>query len=138
MVDGRAGDRQLLARQIVLAASRRNCILPLQAVSEFYAAVSRKRIVPAELAAARANDWLTAFRCVPATAEAVRAALTLASSGRASYWDALLLTTAARADCRVILTEDMQDGAIITGVQIHNPFTNGAELTEFTRQLLDL
>jgi predicted nucleic acid-binding protein len=127
-----------VARQIMLAAARGDCCLTLQAVAEFYAAVSRKRIVRDELAAERAADWLTAFRCVAVSERAVRAALPLAVAGRASYWDALLVTTAAEAGCRVILTEDMADGAMLGGVQIHNPFTADGQLTDLTRQLLEV
>jgi len=138
VVDGRAGAKHEVARRIIPAAARRDCWLTLQAVSEFYAAVSRKRIVPDALAAERAVDWLTAFRCVPVSEQAIRTALPLAVAGRASYWDALLVATAAEAGCAVVLTEDMADGAILGGVRIHNPFTAAGELTDLTRQLLDI
>jgi predicted nucleic acid-binding protein len=122
----------------VLAAARLDCVLTLQAISEFYAAVSRKRIVPDALAAERASDWLTAYRCIAVTGSAIRAALPLAVAGHASYWDALLVATAAEAGCSVVLTEDMADGSTLNGVLVHNPFAAGGELTDLTRQLLDL
>jgi predicted nucleic acid-binding protein len=134
-VDGSAGLRREAARQIVLAAARLDCWLTFQAISEFYAAVSRKRIVPDALAAELAADWLTAFRCVPVSEPAVRAALSNAAAGRASYWDALLVATAAEAGCTLVLTEDMANGAVLGGVQIHNPFAEDG-LTELTRELL--
>ena len=121
-VDNTAGGRHEVAVQIVLRAVRLDCWLTLQAISEFYAAVSRKRIISIELAAARANDWLTAFRCTAASASAVRVALADAVAGRASYWDALLVATAAEAGCGLILTEDLADGGKLGGVEIHNPF----------------
>jgi predicted nucleic acid-binding protein len=136
-VDGASPVRQEAARRIVLAAAGLDCWLTFQAISEFYAAVSRKRIVPAALAAERANDWLTAFRCVAASERSVRAALPLAVAGRASYWDALLVATAAEAGCTLVLTEDMADGAILDGVQIHNPFVVDGP-TELTHQLLGI
>jgi predicted nucleic acid-binding protein len=137
-VDNRARVKHDVARRIILAAARCDCYLTLQAVSEFYVAVSRKRIVPDALAAERAADWLTAFRCVAVSEQAIRAALPLAVAGRASYWEALLVTTAAEAGCGAVLTEDMADGAALCGVRIHNPFSGNGELTDLTRQLLDL
>jgi predicted nucleic acid-binding protein len=122
----------------VLAAARLDCWLTLQAISEFYSAVSRKRIVPPPVAAGRANDWLTVFRCVSASAEAIRKALPMAVAGRASYWDALLIAAAAEAGCTVLLTEDMADGTRFDGMRIHNPFATGGGLTDFARQLLDI
>ncbi len=49
-------------------------------------------------------------------------ALRAAAEGRACYWDALLVATAAEAGCAAILTEDMADGATLFGVRIVNPF----------------
>jgi predicted nucleic acid-binding protein len=137
-VDGNAGARHQLAMQIVVAAARRDCWLTLQAISEFYAAATRKRIIPPALAAARANDWLTAFPHTALSAGAVRTALGDAGAGRASYWDGLLVATAAEAGCRLILTEDLADGSRLGAVEIHNPFEAGGGLTARTRRLLDL
>jgi hypothetical protein len=68
----------------------------------------------------------------------VRTALTDAAVGRASYWDALLVATAGEAGCRVILTEDLADGADLSGVRIRNPFSPSGGLTEHARGLLGL
>jgi len=136
-VDSAAGVRHDLAGRIVLRAARHDCLLALQAVSEFYAVVTRKRIMPRDIAAARANDWLVAFPCAVASAGAVRAALADSVAGRASYWDALLVATAAEAGCTLILSEDMADGSTLGGVEIHNPFTRTGQLTARTRRLLD-
>jgi predicted nucleic acid-binding protein len=61
--------------------------------------------------------------------------LASASAGRASYWDALLVATAAGAGCTTILTEDMSDGTVLHGVRILNPFA-GDGLTEAAEALL--
>jgi predicted nucleic acid-binding protein len=137
-VDSASGTKHEAARQIVLAAARFDCWLTFQAVSEFYVAVARKRIVPAAQASERAADWLTAFRCVAISEQAIRHALPNAVAGRASYWDALLVATAAEAGCTLVLTEDMAHGAFLGGVQIHNPFAGENGLTDLTRQLLEL
>ena len=65
----------------------------------------------------------------------MRTALVLAGAGRASYWDALLIATAAEAGCKSILTEDLADGAALHGVRIINPF-GGPQLTSNARALL--
>jgi predicted nucleic acid-binding protein len=46
-------------------------------------------------------------------------------AGRTSYWDGLLIATAAEAGCSSILTEDLADGTILSGVKVINPFTSG-------------
>ena len=121
-VDAAAGPRHEIAREVVELAAGRDCWLTLQAVSEFYSAATRKERMPAADAAAQGGDWLDLFPTLPASASAVRAALAAAASRRLSYWDALLLATAAEGGCAAVLTEDMADGAVLEGVQVVNPF----------------
>ncbi len=73
-----------------------------------------------------AEAMLDLFQMVTASASAVRTALRVASAGRASYWDALLLATAAEAGCTAILTEDLADGTALAGIRIINPFGGDA------------
>ena len=121
-LDRRAGERHALASRIIQHAVLADCRLTLQAVSEFFAAVTRKRLISPAEAVAQAQDWLELFRTVAASASAVGSALTTAASGRASYWDALLVATAAEAGCSTILTEDLADGTLLLGVTALNPF----------------
>jgi predicted nucleic acid-binding protein len=137
-IDSAAGIRHQLSCEIVQHAVRLDCWLTVQAVSEFYAAVSRKRIVPPADAAAQAIDWLELFPCAAASSSAVRTALADAAAGRASYWDALLLASAGEAGCVAVLTEDLADGAELGGVRIHNPFAAGGRLTDPACRLLGL
>ena len=137
-IDNAAGARHDAAGQIIQHAVRVDCWLTLQAVSEFYAVVTRKGIVQPADAAAQAADWLDLFPCAAASEAAVRSALADAAAGRASYWDALLLATAGEAGCRIILTEDLADGADLAGVRIRNPFSPTGGLTEQARVLLGL
>jgi predicted nucleic acid-binding protein len=137
-IDCAAGDRHHLAVEIVEHAVRLDCWLMLQAISEFYAVVIRKGVVSPRDAAAQAADWLDLFPCATASEAAVRTALADAAGGRASYWDALLLATAAEAGCVAILTEDLADGEELGGIRIHNPFAAAGGLTDETRAMLRL
>lgn len=137
-VDNAGGARHDLAREIVDRAVESECWLTLQALGEFYVAVTRKGITPPAEAAAQAADWLELFPTVAASAAGIRVALAAAAAGHASYWDALLVATAAEAGCAIVLTEDMSDGSVVGGLRIHNPFAGLSELTGLTRRLLGL
>ncbi len=137
-VDRRFAEKRRLASEIIDRSIDVDCQLTLQALSEFYAAVSRKGILQAAQAAEQVIDWLTTFSCGAASESAIRTALTSVTAGRASYWDALLVATAAEAGCSLILTEDMAGGTTLGGVEIHNPFAPTGGLTDRTRELLDL
>jgi predicted nucleic acid-binding protein len=121
-LSGSPDHRQERAQRIIDHARRCDCWLTLQSVSEFYAAVTRKRLVSRSQAAAQANDWLDLFSTVAPSANVVRSALAVSITERASYWDALLVATAAEAGCTAILTEDMADGTALCGVRVLNPF----------------
>jgi predicted nucleic acid-binding protein len=123
-LDSSAGPRHVIAKDIVTRASTGPCILTLQAVSEFYAVTTRKRVMRPEEAGGLASAFLDLFRTVTTSVTAVKAALTEAASGRASYWDALLMATCADAGCAAILTEDLTDGGTLLGVRIINPFAD--------------
>ncbi len=97
----------------------------MQAVSEFYAAATRKGIVPRQHAATMSPAWLAMFSIVCASAASAASAFEHVLAGRTSYWDGLLIATAAEAGCSLILTEDMTDGMVLSGVRVINPFANG-------------
>jgi hypothetical protein len=69
-------------------------------------------------------------------ASAVGSALT-AAAGKSPHRDALLVVTATEAGCTAILTEDLTDGTVLSGVRIINPFA-GATLFRRGRGVADL
>ncbi len=67
-LDRQAGDKHGVAGRIIDLAVRADCCLTLQSISEFYAAVTRKRLVPMAGARDQALDWLDMFPTVSASA----------------------------------------------------------------------
>jgi predicted nucleic acid-binding protein len=124
--DRRAGARHERALAILDRAPRRDCILTLQALAEFFHATTRKGMVPKADAAAQVRDWSVEFPVAAADVDALRAALGLAMDGRFGFWDALLLATAERHGCAVMLSEDMQDGMRLNRLIVCNPFAGDA------------
>lgn len=133
--DRAAGERHDRALEILDRAVRRDCALTLQALAEFFHVTTRKRLVARAEAAAQLRDWATEFPIVAAEPGALLAALEFAIDRRFSWWDALLLATADRHGCEIVLSEDMQDGARVGGVTILDPFV-GEELPARVAELL--
>lgn len=133
--DVAAGERHKRAVQILDRAVRRDCLLTLQALAEFFHATTRKRMVARIDAAAQLRDWATAFPIVSADPEALWMALEFAADERLSLWDALLVATADRHACEIVLSEDMQDGARFGGVTILDPFVGEALPARVTKLL---
>ena len=49
-------------------------------------------------------------------------ALSIGSESGFSFYDSLIVAAAVEAECNVLLTEDLQHGRKIRGVEIRNPF----------------
>ena len=122
-VDRDAGDRRELALEIVDQAARGDCVLTLQALAEFFHATTRKRLLPAAQARALIGDWRSLFTIAVADANALSDAMDAVSEHRVSFWDAMLWATARRAGCSALVSEDLQDGRRLGGVEIVNPFS---------------
>jgi predicted nucleic acid-binding protein len=64
----------------------------------------------------------SALARVPVDLDLVYSAIELRGSKSVSYWDALIIAAATRADCSQLITEDLNAGEVIAGVEIVNPF----------------
>lgn len=133
-----AGDpRQEAALELLRLATGGRCVLTLQAFGEFFFAATRKRFATRPAAAAQVRRWLTLFPS-PAAASptAVVAAMDAAAEGRFSYWDALLLATAAEAGCTAAISEDMADGAALGTIRVVPAFTGDGGVNPAARAVL--
>ena len=68
--------------------------------------------------------WRDAFPVVGTSAEVMLSAADLASDHRFGIWDAVILSAASEASCRLLLSEDLQAGFTWGGVTVANPFAS--------------
>ncbi len=95
-------------------------VISVQVVSEFHEAMRRLLGATPELAVA--TGALLDLQPEPITADTIQGALDLFKSHSLSWWDSVILSSARKAGCHTIYSEDMQSGALIGGVKIVNPF----------------
>jgi predicted nucleic acid-binding protein len=98
-----------------------------QVLSEYYVNLTRK--LDPGLPAEDAWDDVTALMAW--NPRAVDRALlqrgrAIESRYRLSWWDSLVVAAAQLEECAVLLTEDLQDGAVFDGVTVRSPFTLSA------------
>ena len=96
--------------------------LPVQTLGELFHVLVRKAGRPPADARAAILSWRNAFALIETSAEIMLAASDLAVNNQFGIWDAVIVCASAEADCRILLSEDMQDGFIWKGVTIINPF----------------
>ena len=126
-VDRDSGERHEPARSLLGRAARRDCVLTVQALAEFFHATTRKNLLSLERAGVFVRNWLEVFQVASAGTVALVDAMDAVREHRLSFWDAMLWATARQSGCSAILSEDMQDGRRLSGVEFINPFTADAE-----------
>ncbi len=102
--------------------SRRNGVLSLQVLQEFYVNVTRKIPSPLSKGAARpVVESYTAW-CIETTPVEIARAFRLQDECRIGFWDALIVASAIKCGAARILSEDLNSRQMIAGIQIENPF----------------
>lgn len=123
--DASAGAKQTSARQLLerLWNTGTGC-LSVQVLQEFFVIVTRKVAEPLSVdeATERIREF-AAWKVFAATANDILASIALQKQARLNFWDAMVIQAAAELGCVVLWTEDMNDGQLVRGVRIHNPFS---------------
>lgn len=116
--------RQISADLLRRTISSRILTLSPQSLNEAYRVLTqRRKIMP--VAEARAYLGGLAPWCIaPLDAETTIRAWAVQDEIGASWWDSLMLAAALRAECKLFVSEDMQDGQDVSGMRIVNPFTD--------------
>jgi predicted nucleic acid-binding protein len=96
-------------------------VLSTQVLQEYTNVALRKLRLPPTLIRERLAFYRR-FDVVPASADLITGALDLHVLHSLSFYDALIVQAAAVSGCQRLLSEDMQDGVVLAGVQIENPF----------------
>ncbi len=96
-----------------------------QILQEFYVAATRKlNIEPL-----KAKGIIYSFRHMETTMvdpEDINRAIDGNILWQVSFWDALVIVTAQKLNCKTLLTEDLNDGQMFDSVRVVNPFREHA------------
>jgi predicted nucleic acid-binding protein len=114
--------RARVAREVVGRIPVDDIVVPVQALGEVFNVLTRKGGLSAEHARAAVLNMSDSFELAGTTAEVVFQAIDLAADHHLSIWDAIILCAASSAGCRLLLSEDLQDGFTWAGVTVVNPF----------------
>jgi predicted nucleic acid-binding protein len=122
--DPSAGDRHTKAKELMERLwSSGVGALSVQVLQELYVVLTRK--VPSPLSPQRAitlidelSTWTTH---VPTAADVIQAAR-LATRYRISFWDALIVHSAASTGATILWSEDLGNRSRLGSVEVRNPF----------------
>ncbi len=122
-----APEKHQIASSLLEAATQKDCLLTLQAIGEFFNATRRKGLASMDEVITITRVWQQIFTVVPADQDTFNEAVEYVRDHNISFWDAMLWANAKQAGCAYVLSEDMQHGRRLGGVEIINPFAKDAK-----------
>ena|SRR5277367_6358525 len=123
--DGRSQAKQKRAADLIDSALiTHRGVISYQVVQEFLNAATRKfsEAVPRDELRIYLERVLMPLCEVFPDSRLFSHALSISSDAGISFYDALIVSSAIVAECRVLWTEDLQDGRRIGDLEIRNPF----------------
>jgi predicted nucleic acid-binding protein len=108
------------ALELVQRLPEGTTFLPVQTLGELFNLLVRKARRPPVKARKAILSWRDAFPLIETSAQVMLAAADLATDHQ--LWDSVILSAAAESGCRLLLSEDLQEGFTWKGVTVTNPF----------------
>jgi predicted nucleic acid-binding protein len=116
-----------LASDLISKLDPINSLVPVQVLGEL------SRILTTKLKKSSADvrelllSWSDAVVVADTTWTAFQSAIDLTVDHQISMWDALIMSVAAENKCRLLISEDFQNGFTWRGVTVVNPFETKAK-----------
>ena len=104
---------------------QRTGAISTQVLQEFYQTVTRK--IPKPISPIRARGIIRAYGQWQLETNALATILQaseIQERHHLSFWDAMIVAAAVRTGAELLITEDLNDGQVIEGVRVLNPFAS--------------
>ncbi len=122
--DKDAGQKHQIAQNLLTDLwNSRSGVLSVQVLQEFYVTLTRKVSHPLSPSTVRnlIRDYIS-WQVEVNDTRSILNASRIEENYKISFWDALIVSAASKANVSKILTEDLQPGQVIEGILIENPF----------------
>lgn len=122
--DVSSGSKHDVARNIVADLwNFRTGVLSIQVLQELFVTVTKKIPKPLDVKTTRdiVRDFLL-WEVVDNDGELMMAAMDVQMKYHYAFWDSLIIAAAIKSGASILMTEDLNNGRIIEGVLIKNPF----------------
>jgi len=114
--------RKVNALELIQRLPAGSALLPVQSLGELFQLLVRKANRTPAQARSAILGWRDAFPLIETSETVLVGAAELAATHRFSFWDGVVLASAAGGGCRLLLTEDLQEGFTWNSVTVTNPF----------------
>jgi len=117
-------ERQRVALELLGKFSESETFLPVQALGELFRVLVGKAKISPRSARATILRYRDTYPQIETSTSVFLSAMDVAVDHKIGIWDAVMLAAAAEAGCRLLLSEDMQDGFTWSGVTVADPFAS--------------
>ena len=114
--------RKKSALDVIEKLPPESTFLPVQALGELFHVLVRKAERTPKKARSAISSWQDTFPQIETSSSVLISAIDLAAGHALGIWDAIILAAASAAGCRLLISEDLQDGFTWNGVTVANPF----------------
>jgi len=117
-------ERRSLALELVRRLPQESTVIPVQVLGELFNVLVRKAGKSRGDAREALLSWRDTFPAIETSPEIMLTAADLATDHQFGIWDAVILASASQAGCRLLLSEDLQEGFTWGGVTVVDPFAS--------------
>ena len=116
-------ERRDAALALIRRVPQEAVVVPVQVLGDLFNVLVRKGGKSRGEARDALLSWRDTFPVVETSPEVMLAAVDLATDHQFGIWDAIILSAASQSGCRLLLSEDLQEGFTWAGVTVVNPFS---------------
>lgn len=117
-------EKRNIALDLIRNLPQEAAVIPVQVLGELFNVLVRKAGRSRTDAREAILGWRDTFPVIETSPEIMLTAADLATDHQFGIWDAVILSAASQAGCRLLLSEDLQDGFTWGGVTVANPFAS--------------
>ena len=114
--------KEIASRLINEITASKSGVISTQCLQEFFNVAVKKLNLKKNEAKEYVEFFTDIFSVVQVSVPLILNAVDISIKTQFSFWDSLVLSTANESNCIIVYSEDLNDGQIVGGTKILNPF----------------
>ena len=116
--------KEIASQLLTDASSSKTGIISTQSLQEFYNVAVKKLKLSKQIAKEYVELFSSQLTVRQITVPLILNAIDISIKNKLSFWDSLILSSANDNGCIIVYSEDLNNGQIVGGTKILNPFTS--------------
>lgn len=116
--------KEIASQLLTDASSSKTGIISTQSLQEFYNVAIKKLKLSKQIAKEYVELFSSQLTVRQVTVPLILNAIDISIKNKLSFWDSLILSSANDNGCIIVYSEDLNNGQIVGGTKILNPFTS--------------